>query len=149
MIVLGSALATSRARAECEIEVIRLVYQAPAGCPKVDDFLGEVRRAAPRLRVANGDEPVRVFTATLQTEGGARGRLSIEKDGRVIGSRDVEGATCQDVSRVLAFAVALAIDPNATLPSGVASPEPGTDPARAPLDKPAVEESEPPPSSPS
>src|SRR5258708_31902891 len=109
---LGCVLATSRARADSEIEVIRLVYQAPAGCPKVDEFLGEVRRAAPRLRVANGDEPVRLFTATLQMEGGPRGRLSIEKDVRGIGSRNIEGATCQDVSRVLPFAVGLGIHSN-------------------------------------
>jgi hypothetical protein len=122
-LALGVVLTAPSARADTpELETIRLVYDAPAACPNVDRFLGEVRRAASRLRVTSGDESVRLFTVRLQMEGGPRGRLSIAENGAIIGARDVQGKTCDDVASVLAFAVALAVDPNAAAPPPAPAP---------------------------
>jgi hypothetical protein len=117
-IAVGIVLTTPSARADRDLEPIRLVYDAAAACPNVDKFLAEVRRAAPRLRVTSGDESVRLFTVRLQMESVPRGRLSITKNGAILGARNVEGKTCDDVASILAFAVALAIDPNAGAPIG-------------------------------
>jgi hypothetical protein len=117
-----------------EPEAIRLVYRAPDYCPSVDGFVEEVRRSVPRLRVTYRDEPVRVFTVIL--EPGPRGRLTVSKDGLVVGSREVDGSSCEEVASVLAFAVALAVDPNAV-------PPPRPHPADAPPTPPAPAAPEP------
>ena len=122
------------ARADADLETIRVIYQAPAECPGADAFVADVRRATPRARLTDADDPVRLFRVEIQAEPRARGRLTITEDGTLIGSRDVEGATCEEVSRVLAFAVALAIESRADRPpERVATPfvAPGPAPARA------------------
>jgi hypothetical protein len=118
-----------------------LIYQAPTACPSADAFVAEVQRANPRARLSRDDDSVRVFRIDVfQAEPRARGRLTITENGVLIGSRDVEGATCEEVSRVLAFAVALAIDSHANPPPDpVAAPsvEPGPAPAPAKTQPPA------------
>ena len=117
LMALGWAFVGPRAlAADSDFETIRLVYQAPATCPSVEGFLAEVRRSAPRLRLAGADDSARTFLVNVQGERAARGRLTVAKDGAIVGQRDVEGSTCGEVSRVLAFAVALAVDPNAKPP---------------------------------
>jgi hypothetical protein len=131
--VLSLLLVTSRAAwADADPETIRVIYQAPAACPSADAFVAEVRRATPWVRL--DDDSARLFRVDIQAEPTARGRLTIIEKGALVGSRDVEGATCEEVSRVLAFAVALAIDSRANRPADpVAEPlvAPGPTPAPA------------------
>ena len=125
LMALGCAFASPRAlAADSDFETIRLVYQAPAPCPGVDAFLALVRRSAPRLRLAGDDDSARTFLVRVQGVRAARGRLTVAKDGAIVGLREVEGATCEEVSRVLAFAVALAIDPKAKPPLDIGPPQP-------------------------
>ncbi len=72
--------------------------------------MAEVRRSTERLRWATPGEPARAFTVTID-DSGRSGRLIVEGGAR--GERAVSGADCAEVSRVLAFAVALAADPEA------------------------------------
>jgi hypothetical protein len=118
-------LATSTAAAGEADEPVRLAYRAPDGCPAKDAFLAEVRRSAPRMRLARPDEPARLFAVAIDDDG-RHGRLTIEGEGRAR-VRDAEGANCAEVSRLLAFATALAVDPEAVAPADVpmaAPPEP-------------------------
>jgi hypothetical protein len=132
---LSLILVASRAAwADAEPETIRVIYEAPTACPSAEAFVEEVRRAAPWVRMTSDDD-VRLFRVDVQAEPTARGRLTITEGGALIGSRDVEGATCEEVSRVLAFAVALAVDSRANRPP---------DPVDAPLVAPAPAKSQPP-----
>jgi hypothetical protein len=141
--VLVASVATPRAAAGSELEAIRLAYTAPTSCPGVDAFEREVRRAAPRIRVTDHDEGGRLFTVSLENEPGPRGRLTIRKDGAVTGEREIQGTSCEEVASVLAFAVALAVDPSAippprpgalvAAPANDATPTPST-PPRSPAD---------------
>jgi hypothetical protein len=122
-------LAAPRAEAETPLEAIRLVYEAAAGCPSEDAFEAEVRRSAPGFRVTARDEEGRRFIVLLASGDRARGRLTIASEGGVTGARDVEGASCGEVASVLAFAVALAVDPAAIPPE---SPIPAAAPPAPP-----------------
>jgi hypothetical protein len=113
-VALVLAAQTARAAGATEPEAIRLVYRAPDYCPGVDAFVEEVRQAVPRFRLVEHDESARLFTVTL--EAGPRGRLTIAKEGTIVGSRDVSGGSCEEVADILAFAVALAVDPHAVRP---------------------------------
>jgi cell division septation protein DedD len=111
---LALVVAPALRAAEAQVDAIHLDYRAPAFCPSVDEFVAQVRRAVPRFRLASLEEPAPRFTVTL--DGGATGSLTIARDGAAVGSRDVQGASCEEVANVLAFAVALAVDPGATRP---------------------------------
>ena len=143
-LAIGLVLASSPARAEPEAEAIRLVYDAPPGCPSASELEARVRASAPRVRVMTNDAPVRVFTVSVEEGASPRGRLTITKDGAVIGTRDVTGARCDEVASILAFAVALAVDPNATpryAEDAPAAPIPTHEPAKPTgrvIDAPAI-----------
>jgi hypothetical protein len=119
LVVTLIVIAPARA-AETKVYALHLDYRAPAFCPSVDEFVAQVRRAVPRLRLASLEEPAPRFTVTV--DGGGTGRLTIASDGAIVGSRDVQGASCEEVANLLAFAVALAVDPGATRPPPLPSP---------------------------
>jgi hypothetical protein len=107
----------------------------------VSEFLAEVRRSTERLRLAEPDEKARLFEVVIDASGRA-GRLLVESG--VKGERAVTGVDCAEVSRVLAFAVALAADPDAHAPDVVSNvaafPEAAPPPAVATLgEAPATE----------
>jgi hypothetical protein len=113
-LLASAAILGGTARADGALEPIRLVYRAGPGCPTEEEFLDKVRRWAPGVRVAGDDVASRLFTVTVGENGGRRGRLRIasgtEESGPT-GEREVGGQNCGEVARVLAFAVALAVDP--------------------------------------
>jgi hypothetical protein len=115
LVLVASLFAARSSGADPALEPVRLVYEAPPSCPTVDDFLGEVRRSVPRMRLARPAEVARLFRVTIDAEG-HRGRLAIQKDGAG-GVREVGGATCGEVMGLLAFATALAVDPDAVRPT--------------------------------
>jgi hypothetical protein len=122
------------ARAQGAPEPVDMSYRAPDGCPSLSQFLGEVQRSTQRLRLATAaeTEAARHFDVVIEAK---RGRLTV--DGGSNGVREVTGADCAEVSRLLAFAAALAADPDAQEPdetSGVAAfPDP---PSMPPLPAP-------------
>jgi hypothetical protein len=103
-------LAPRTARAESALGPVDLSYRAPATCPELSAFLAEVSRSTERLRLAKPGEKARRFEVVI-ADSGRTGRLVVE--GGEQGERAVTGADCAEVSRVLAFAVALAADPDA------------------------------------
>jgi hypothetical protein len=115
--------------AQAALEPVELSYRAPEGCPSLAELVTEVRRSTPRLRLAKSGDSPRQF-AVLVEPSGRIGHLTV--DGGAKGVRDVHGADCAEVSRLLAFAVALAADPDAQPPadSSVAA-FPSASPARS------------------
>ena len=91
----------------------RLEYWADGGCPDAAEFARQIQTRAPRLRLAEGDEPALGFYAELSERAGtAAGRLTARSDdGREV-VREVRGPTCVDVATALALIAALAADPN-------------------------------------
>jgi hypothetical protein len=120
------ALSASTARAETAAEAVQLVYDAPPLCPSHAEFVADVRRALPELHIAEGTG-VRRFDVVIAADGRA-GSLRIDRG--AAGMREVEGSDCARVSRLLAFATALAIDPNALAEASSPPPEPLTSPAQ-------------------
>lgn len=150
----GSALAASlllvserAALAEGELEPIVLSYRAPESCPSFEQFVAEIQRSSSRLRLARADETARHFEVVIEPSGN-QGHLTLA--GGTAGEREASGADCRAVAELLAFAVALAADPDAQPPGTTgavatfppvkdepsAGAEPPLDPSSAP---PAVE----------
>src|SRR6188768_2407023 len=94
-------------------QAFRLEYWADGRCPDAVEFARQIQTRAPRLRVAEADEPALGFYAELvEREGTATGRLTARSpDGREV-VREVRGPTCDDVATALALIAALAADPN-------------------------------------
>ena len=121
-------------------QAFRLEYWADGRCPDAVEFARQIQTRAPRLRVAEADEPALGFYAELvEREGTATGRLTARSpDGREV-VREVRGPTCDDVATALALIAALAADPNQTVeaapPRPIAPPRPakqGAEPSRPP-----------------
>lgn len=107
-----------------ETEPIRLEYTAPAGCPDADDFGRRVYGRTNKARAAEGSEPARTFIVVIEASGAeTQGSLVVREDGMSTLARRVSGKNCDEVSRALALATALAIDPEAALE--VPEPPPG------------------------
>ncbi len=94
-------------------QAFRLEYWAQGRCPDASEFAHQIQTRAPRLRLAEGDEPALGFYAELiERAGAASGRLTARSpDGREV-VREVRGPTCDDVVTALALIAALAADPN-------------------------------------
>jgi hypothetical protein len=132
---LSSWLTVGRAGADAERAPLHLTYAAPEGCPSRAEFEGRVQSFLSRSRL---NDPAPRFDVTLARESDAlaRGRLVREEtagDGQAV--REVSGATCRDVADLLAFALALSLDPNAAPaePAAASIDERGTKPARPTL----------------
>jgi len=94
-------------------QAFRLEYWADGACPDAAEFARQIQTRAPRLRLAEADEPALGFYAELVGHSGAAtGRLTARSaDGREV-VREVRGPTCADVATALALIAALAADPN-------------------------------------
>jgi hypothetical protein len=96
--------------AAAESPILALDYSAPAACPNEAEFQDEIRHFVPELSVVSRSSSTRIFEVSIDASG-VVGQLRVlgEQDG---GSRQVHGADCAEVARLLAFAVALVLDPN-------------------------------------
>jgi hypothetical protein len=101
------------ALAQTPLEPVALSYRAPQTCPSFEEFLAEIERSTSRLRLARKGEPARRFDVVIEASG-TEGHL--ELDGGNGGERAAKGAGCRAVAELLAFAVALAADPEAHPP---------------------------------
>jgi len=128
-------------------QAFRLEYWADGACPDAAEFARQIQTRAPRLRLAEADEPALGFYAELAEHGGdASGRLTARSaDGREV-VREVRGPTCADVATALALIAALAADPNQPVDdaprAAPRSPPPARRRVHDELPTPAVEETE-------
>jgi hypothetical protein len=133
--VLALGLSTA-GNASAESPVVALDYNAPAICPNAAEFQREILHFLPGLSLVSRADATHVFEVSID-ESGVFGELRVlgEQGG---GARQAQGADCAEVARLLAFAVALVLDPNlqiaeepATDASGT-SKESGSEPATSP-----------------
>jgi hypothetical protein len=113
--VVACLFAATAARAT-PAQNFALVYQAPAGadCPTEDALRASVTGELgydPWDPVDDGGSP-RIVVAIRAVRDGVRGRVEMHAtDGKRLGARELEGARCGELSRALALAIAVAIDP--------------------------------------
>jgi hypothetical protein len=136
-----TAASQSGAELGAPVEIDAIVIELESGCVTADEFVSQVRRRAPRAREALPGEPARRVHVTISGDEPVIGRLVMAgNDGAVI-AREVEGATCQEVTNALALVLAVTLDPltnpppvdGATTSAVVTKPPP---PSAPPLDRP-------------
>jgi hypothetical protein len=95
---------------------VRIDYVAHEGCPGAEAFLDEVtsRTSLARAPAAESEDALDVRVRITRTSDGSRGRVTLGKGGD-LPVREINGPTCDEVVRALAFITALKIDPRASL----------------------------------
>ena len=116
-----------------EVEAIRVNYQAHAGCPDFASFYAQVRARTPLVRLAEGNEPARLFAIdVLAGQDESVGSLSVHESTGAIAIREVRDASCAEVVAALALIVAVAIDPSSLTRPPAPPPEPTEPPEQPP-----------------
>lgn len=95
----------------------RVSYGAVEGCPSAADFIALVHRRATHVEIVTGAADAHV--EIVRTEGGWRGTLTYGESSDSE-RREVTGTTCADVTDAMAFAVAIALEPDAS-PAGASA----------------------------
>jgi hypothetical protein len=115
-LAIALAVGARASGATDETEPIRLEYTAPAACPDASEFGRRVFGRPGKARPAEDAEAARTFVVLIETSGAeTQGNLVVREDGMSTLARRVSGKNCEEVSRALALATALAIDPEAAL----------------------------------
>jgi hypothetical protein len=132
-------------------EAIRIEFEAPAQCSDENAFVSQLRARTQRAHIVTaGEQERRAFHLTITASGDAYdGRLLIRSGDRQA-SREVTGATCDEVLNALALVAALAIDPHASTAdiAPASAPGPAPEPAPPPTPPPTPVASEPKPPAP-
>ncbi len=81
------------------------------GCVTAREFLDQVKRRAPRVRPAQPGDAARRFSVTIENRARVVGRLLSQNTDGTGSAREVEGASCQEVTDALALVVAVTLDP--------------------------------------
>jgi hypothetical protein len=101
------------AKASAADEVVALDYQAPSICPTAAEFQAQIRGFVPSISVEPDLGKARRFEIAID-ESGRSGQLRVTTE-QGQSSRTAQGADCAEVARLLAFAVALVLDPQLVL----------------------------------
>ncbi|WP_438027770.1 hypothetical protein [Sorangium sp. So ce233] len=150
LIVAARLLPASALAAPAEPRPIDLRWEAPDGCPTVDEVRSEMARL---LGASEQRQPIEVEIAVARA-GNARLRLDLRIRAPAPGERVIHGDDCASMSRAAALIVAMSIDPDAVArnaaaqPQAAAAPVPSTPPPapdRAPRRPPPAAVRPPPP----
>jgi len=115
--------------AEKGAEAIHFEYEASPDCPSAESFLGKISAYTTRFTLAGPGPEARRFVVRIdQRDRGYVGHFNVRAASGETAGRDIEGESCDDAALGLAVAVALAIDPEASL----------VPPAPPPVDGPAA-----------
>ncbi len=108
----GLALVVSAASGNAAERSFTVEYTATKGCPTREVFVDEIRRRTAIARVAGpGEQPEVSMRVRIDRRGRrSKGRLDITI-GTTASQRDLEDASCAEVTSALALIAALAIDP--------------------------------------
>lgn len=135
MAVLAAQARTEAA--EGRAEPIAFAYSAPRACPSSQEILEQVAAYTTRWKLAAEGDDARRFELRIERRASAYvGRLVVHEASGEISRREIDGETCEDTALALSVAVALAIDPNASIGTPLAPP--------APIDEPPALELAPP-----
>ncbi len=108
-------------------EPIHFEYAAAPECPRADQVLRQIAAYTTHWTLAGPDEDARRFVVRIVRRDAVYfGQLDIREAVGATARRDIEGDTCEDTALGLSVAVALAIDPHASL-TAVGPESPSTD----------------------
>lgn len=119
------------ASAAAPAEPSSLSYEASPSCPSRAAFVAQVRASTTEWNESSSAS--RLFTVRLAAadDGRTRGSLVVAQGGKSGSARVVDGGTCAQTARALAFVTALAIDAYAMPPEPDAPPAPASAPPGA------------------
>jgi hypothetical protein len=113
---LLALLAFGRLGMANEAPVIRVDFEAPAGCSDAGAFQDGILTRIDRAAVTRArDAGVRLVVRLTRSRGSVHGELRMIDDHGATETRKVDGATCAEVVEVLSLTAAIAIDPSARL----------------------------------
>ena len=122
---------SSAAIAHAEVDVVKLDYAAPDGCPDRDAFVAQIVERTPAVRF-EATAPRTFAVEIVATADGFAGTLVVDSTA----DKRLGAARCDDLASALALVTALAIDPtiDPTITPAPKPPLPVTirEPARAP-----------------
>jgi hypothetical protein len=108
--------------------MMRIDFDAPAGCGSAEAFRRGVAARLEHAAASNEVPPARIQVRLTRDGDRVQGELRLSQEQAPTDTRTVEGATCDEVVDVLALTAALALQPAAR-----AAPRPAAPPAaRAP-----------------
>jgi hypothetical protein len=120
--------------AHAEVDVVKLDYAAPDGCPDRDAFVAQIVERAPAVRFEI-TAPRTFAVEIVATPDGFAGTLVVDSTA----DKQLAAARCDDLASALALVTALAIDPTIDLTAAPAKPTPPPvairEPARAPASR--------------
>ncbi len=130
LVACGAALlVTARAGAAGESVPIELRYDVHTDCPDSDEFQRRIQRRMPNVVLAQEGRRFDLLVRRV----GDRSVATLGVDGDPQASRRISAATCDAVLDLLAFVIAVAIDPESHSPNSPAPVPPATaPPATAP-----------------
>jgi hypothetical protein len=134
---VAAALAGApRAARAADTEPIVVRVEAPSSCPEANDFFTQVKARTTRARQAEPGERARSFVVAIRRAGARfRGRLDVRDPGGERSTRELAADGCDELVTALALIAALAIDPDALVPTPPA-PAPAPTPAPPPAPSP-------------
>ncbi len=127
LFVAAGLLPARALAAPAEPRAIDLRWEAPDGCPPIDEVRSEIARL---LGASEQRQPIEVGIAVAR-EGGARLRLDLRIHAPSPGERVIRGDDCASMSRAAALIVAMSIDPDAVARNAAAPPAAQPAPAQA------------------
>jgi hypothetical protein len=116
---LAGLAAVRPAAAREEDEALRLRWEAPAGCPSVDDVRAATLRGAGEARAKSVTLEADAHVERVPGEAARAWRVRLRtRRGAATGEREIEASTCHGVAEATAVILALAL-----VPPGSAPPE--------------------------
>ena len=110
MATVAVALSARSVQAESGGDPVRIVYEAPRGCPAEKEFLGRVRVRVPRMRTATAADRPRLFSVRVREAPQTFvGTLDITEPEGAEAHRRIPAETCEEAVDALALVTALAI----------------------------------------
>jgi len=127
-IPLLALIATASGVAAPREPMMRVDFDAPAGCSSAEAFRRGVAARLERTTTTAGLPPARIQVRLTRKGQRVVGELRLSHEAAAPDTRTVEGATCDEVVDVLALTAALALQP-AAHPGGPASAPPARGPS--------------------
>jgi len=108
--LLALACASNTAAAD-ELDLVRLDYRAPSGCPDAESFERSVTARSDRVRFVTQGETRSVTVWMVAANGSATGSIVWQTGALVEARREMRAGNCSELAEALAFALSLAVAP--------------------------------------
>ncbi len=135
--LLALACASNTAAAD-ELDLVRLDYRAPSGCPDEESFERSVTARSDRVRFVTQGETRSVTVSMAAANGSATGSIVWQTGALAPARREMSAGNCSELAEALAFALSLAVAPGSN-PGKAHSIDDSSPPAAMDLSPPQAE----------